>query len=216
MTGARRGRTLPRIFYARDSLELAPDLLNKVLVHDDPVHGRSAVRLVEVEAYRGAEDPGSHAYRGRTPRNTTMFGPPGHLYVYFSYGAHWCVNVVCGEPGVASAVLLRGAAPLEGLDVMRARRERARRDVDLCSGPGKLAQALGLDRSFDGADLVRGAVRILDDGVAPPVAAAVSPRVGLSEGKGEHHLWRFSVPGDPNVSRPRPAVPADAVQPRRR
>lgn len=206
MTNTTRGRTLPRSFYARDSLDLAPELLNKVLVYDDPSAGRLAVRLVEVEAYRGADDPGSHAYRGPTPRNTTMFGPPGHLYVYFSYGAHWCVNVVCGAPGVASAVLLRGAAPLEGLDVMRTRRTRARRDTDLCSGPGKLAQALGLDRSFDGADLVRGPLRLFDDGVAPPRVPAVSPRVGLSEGKGEDHLWRFAVPGDPNVSRPRPRM----------
>jgi DNA-3-methyladenine glycosylase len=199
-----RSRTLPRSFYARDSLELAPELLNKVLVHDDPSVGRLAVRLVEVEAYRGSDDPGSHAYRGPTPRNTTMFGPPGHSYVYFSYGAHWCVNVVCGDVGVASAVLLRGAAPLVGVDAMRARRVRARRDTDLCSGPGKLAQALGLGRSFDGADLVRGSLRLVDDGVPPPVTPAVSTRIGLSEGKGEDHCWRFTVPGDPNVSRPRP------------
>jgi DNA-3-methyladenine glycosylase len=203
-----RARKLPRAFYARDSLELAPDLLNKVLVHDDPSVGRLAVRLVEVEAYRGGEDPGSHAYRGPTPRNTTMFGPPGHLYVYFSYGTHWCVNVVCGEVGVASAVLLRGAAPLEGLELMRARRVRARRDTDLCSGPGKLAQALALDRSFDATDLVRGPVHLLDDGAPPPASPARSKRVGLGVGKGEDQLWRFSVPGDPNVSRPRPALPA--------
>jgi DNA-3-methyladenine glycosylase len=198
-----RARRLPRAFYARDSLELAPELLNKVLVHDDPAVGRLAVRLVEVEAYRGSEDPGSHAYRGLTPRNTTMFGPPGHLYVYFSYGTHWCVNVVCGKVGVASAVLLRGAAPLEGVDAMRQRRMRARRDVDLCSGPGKLAQALGLDRTFDGADLVHGPLRVLDDGTAPPAVPAVSERVGLGAGKGDDHLWRFAVPGNANVSRPR-------------
>ena len=203
MTRATRGRTLPRSFYARDSLELAPDLLNKVLVHDDPSAGRLAVRLVEVEAYRGSDDPGSHAYRGPTPRNTTMFGPPGHLYVYFSYGAHWCVNVVCGEVGVASAVLLRGAAPLEGIDAMRARRVSARRDTDLASGPGKLTQALGLDRSFDGADLARGSLRLVNDGTAPPARPAASQRIGLSAGRGEDHPWRFSVAGDPNVSRPR-------------
>src|SRR5205085_10682969 len=107
-----------------DSLELAPALLNKVLVHDDP-EGRVAVRLVEVEAYRGSDDPGNHAFRGPTPRNTTMFGPPGHLYVYFSYGTHRCVNVVCGDVGLASAVLLRAAAPLEGVGLMRQRRTRA-------------------------------------------------------------------------------------------
>jgi DNA-3-methyladenine glycosylase len=194
-------RALPRSFYARDALDVAPLLLNKLLVHDDPYGTRLAVRLVEVEAYRGAQDPGSHAYRGMTPRNRTMFGPAGHLYVYFSYGAHWCMNVVCGEDGVASAVLLRAGAPVEGIELMRARRVRARRDRDLCSGPGKLTQALGIDRSFDGADLVRGTFRVVEDGVPPPTPPGVSARVGLSEGRGETHPWRFFVPGDPNVSR---------------
>jgi len=113
----RRGRTLPRSFFARDSRELAPDLLNKLLAYDDSEFGRLAVRLVEVEAYAGDEDPGSHAFRGETPRNRVMFGPPGHLYVYFTYGMHWCSNVVCGETGWASAVLLRGGAPVVGVDV---------------------------------------------------------------------------------------------------
>ena len=115
-------RALPRSFYARDALDVAPLLLNKLLVHDDPSGTRLAARLVEVEAYRGAQDPGSHAYRGMTPRNRTMFGPAGHLYVYFSYGTHWCMNVVCGEDGVASAVLLRAGAPVEGIELMRTRR----------------------------------------------------------------------------------------------
>ncbi|HZR14772.1 MAG TPA: DNA-3-methyladenine glycosylase [Acidimicrobiia bacterium] len=194
-------RVLPRSFFADDALDVAPQLLNKLLVHDDPSGERLAVRLVEVEAYRGAEDPGSHAYRGMTPRNRTMFGPAGHLYVYFSYGAHWCMNVVCGPDGVASAVLLRAGAPVEGIELMRKRRVRARRDRDLCSGPGKLTQALGIDRSFDGADLVRGALRVVDDGVPPPSRPGVSTRVGLGAGRGETHPWRFFVSGDPNVSR---------------
>ncbi|MEZ5145017.1 MAG: DNA-3-methyladenine glycosylase [Acidimicrobiales bacterium] len=193
-----RARALPRRFYRRDSREVAPELLHKVLVH-----GRLAGRIVEVEAYAGGEDPGSHAYRGRTERNAVMFGPAGHLYVYFTYGMHWCANVVCGDPGEASAVLVRALAPLRGLEVMRQRRAAARRDRDLCSGPAKLCQALGLDRSFDGVDLVareRG-VTVLDDGVAPPDHPTRSPRIGLTAGV--EHEWRWFVPGDPNVSRPR-------------
>ncbi|WP_208027856.1 DNA-3-methyladenine glycosylase [Rhabdothermincola sediminis] len=196
-SGRLPGQRLPRSFYRDDSRQVAPALLNKLLVHD----GRVA-RIVEVEAYAGAEDPGSHAYRGETRRNRTMFGPPGHLYVYFTYGMHWCANVVCGEEGTATAVLLRGAAPLEGLDAMYAARRRARRDEDLCSGPAKLCQALGLDGSYDGADLVTGdrGVTVLDDGTPPPEAPIVSTRIGLSAGA--EHPWRWYVPGDPNVSRP--------------
>jgi DNA-3-methyladenine glycosylase len=182
---------------------VAPELLNKVLVAG-PCRGR----IVEVEAYAGAEDPGSHAYRGPTRRNATMFGPPGHLYVYFTYGMHWCANAVCAEEGVGEAVLLRAGAPLDGLDEMRAARARARRDRDLCSGPAKLCQALGLDRQFDGADLVSGdrGVVIVDDGVPPPRRPANSTRVGLSAGA--EHPWRWYVPGDPNVSRARIGTPA--------
>jgi DNA-3-methyladenine glycosylase len=189
---------VPREFYARDPRRVARELLNKVLVH-----GNRAVRLVEVEAYLGAADPGAHSYRGKTARNATMFGPPGHLYVYFTYGMHWCANAVCAEEEVGEAVLLRAGAPLAGLDEMRAARPRARRDRDLCSGPAKLCQALGLDRGFDGADLVSGdrSVVILDDGVPPPRRAANSTRIGLTAGA--EHPWRWYVPGDPNVSRAR-------------
>jgi len=193
-------RPLPRSFYDRDAHDVAPELLNKVLVRtgDGP---RLAARLVEVEAYRGAEDPGSHAYRRQTPRNAVMFGPPGFLYVYFSYGNHWCMNAVCG-PGVQPhAVLLRAAAPLAGIERMRERRGAGRRDHDLCSGPGKLGQAFGVDRAINGADLVRGRIRVVDDGVAPPVRPGVSHRVGLGVDKGEELLLRFFVPGNEHVSR---------------
>jgi DNA-3-methyladenine glycosylase len=192
---------LPRSFYARDGRAVAPELLGKLLVHDDPMAGRIAVRIVEVEAYAGEDDPGSHAYRGRTPRNATMFGPAGHLYVYFTYGMHFCANVVCGDRDWPSAVLLRGAAPVNGLDVMRVRRPAARRDRELCSGPARLTQALGLAREHDGVDLVRGPLRLLDDGVDPPTTPAVSTRVGLAAGKGDLDPWRWYVPRDPNVSR---------------
>jgi len=196
---AARGRALPRSFYDRDALEVAPDLLNKVLVRTGD-GARLAARIVEVEAYRGADDPGSHAYRRHTARNATMFGPPGRLYVYFSYGAHWCMNAVCGPGEQPHAVLLRAAAPLAGIDAMRERRVAARRDRDLCAGPGRLGQAFGVDRTFDGSDLVRGTLRIVDDGVASPARPGISRRIGLGAGKGEDLQLRFYVPGNENVS----------------
>src|SRR5688500_1408988 len=174
-----RRRRLGRRFYARDAREVAPELLGKLLVRGD-----QAARIVEVEAYCGAEDPGSHAYRGMTKRNATMFGKPGRLYVYFTYGMHWCANAVCGRDGEGVAVLLRAAEPVTGIDQMRARRPAARRDRDLLSGPARLCQAFGLDGGFDGADLVTAdlGVTIVDDGVAPPDVPAVGTRIGLSVG----------------------------------
>jgi len=195
------GKVLDRAFYALDARKLAPLLLNKVLVHHDPDAGRLMARIVEVEAYAGAEDPGSHGYRGLTKRNATMFGPPGHLYVYFTYGMHWCVNVVAGTDGVCSAVLLRAAAPMAGVETMHARRPVARKESDLCSGPARLTQAMGILDEHDGTDLVRGVVRVLDDGVPPPKRPGVTARVGLRPGRGDEQRWRFYVPGDPNVSR---------------
>ena len=191
-------QSLDRDFYARGALEVAPELLNKMLVAPD---GRAG-RIVEVEAYRGADDPGSHGFRGKTKRNAAMFGPPGRLYVYFTYGMHWCANVVAETDGVASAVLLRALTPLEGLDAMYAARgPAARRDRDLCSGPAKLTQALGIDGAFDGADLVTGdrRVTIVDDGQPPPPAPAVTARIGLTNGA--DLPWRFHVEGTPDVSR---------------
>ncbi len=196
-----RGRSLRRAFYARSSLEVAPELLNKLLVRGD-----RAMRIVEVEAYAGSDDPASHAFGGPTERNATMFGPAGHLYVYFTYGMHWCANVVCGPPGVATAVLLRAGAPVRGLDQMHlargAGRSVARRDRDLGAGPARLAQALGIDRTLDGVDLVpvRSEVRIVDDGVAPPTRPGRSARIGIR--LATDRMWRWYVPGDPNLSRP--------------
>jgi DNA-3-methyladenine glycosylase len=204
VSGARLGRS----WFQRDSLEVAPELLGKVLVRGGPgAHPLRAGRIVEVEAYRGAEDPASHAYRGETPRVRTMFGPPGHLYVYFTYGMHWCANVVCGDEGEGSAVLIRALAPLVGHDLMEAARGRAaKRHRDLCSGPAKLAQALEIDGDLDGADLVDGtAVWLLDDGTAPPAAPQRTRRVGISVGVEPE--WRWLVPGDPNVSSGRPSGP---------
>jgi DNA-3-methyladenine glycosylase len=190
-----------RQLLASDPVEVAPQLLNKVLACG-PVSGR----IVEVEAYRGSEDAASHAFRGRTARNAVMFGPPGHLYVYFTYGMHHCCNVVCRPEGVAGAVLIRALAPLTGLESMVSRRPAQRRDRDLCSGPGKLCQALGLDRLHDGVDLLAASssVRLLDDGTVPPavVDVAAGPRVGISaQLSTAAEPWRFWVAGDPNVSR---------------
>jgi DNA-3-methyladenine glycosylase len=191
-----RGRRLRRSFYRRDPLEVAPDLLGKVLVR-----GGLRARIVEVEAYRGPDDPGSHAFRGQTRRNATMFGPPGGLYVYFTYGMHWCANAVCGEVGEGVAVLLRAAIPEAGLAEMRARRPAARTDRDLCRGPARLCQAFGIDGDADGADLVtadRG-ITIVDDG-SPPPEVAWSTRIGLTAGA--ELEWRCSIPGEPHRSRP--------------
>ncbi len=194
---ARRARVLTRAFFDRDSLAVAPELLNKVLVGN----GVSA-RLVEVEAYRADEDPGSHSFRGRTPRNGSLFAAPATLYVYFSYGNHWCLNAVCGPGERARAVLLRAAVPLDGLDLMWARRVKARRERDLTAGPGRLGQAFAADRTLDGTSLVRGALRIVDDGTAPPPHPGVSTRIGLAPGKGDDLPYRYYVRGDPNISRP--------------
>jgi DNA-3-methyladenine glycosylase len=189
---------LPREFYRRDPRVVAKALLNKVLVH-----GERSGRIVEVEAYCGAADPGSHAFRGMTARNATRFGRPGGLYVYFTYGMHWCANAVCGDEGKGVAVLLRALAPIDGLELMRAARgAAARRDRDLASGPAKLCQALGIDGTFNGADLVSGdrGVTIVDDGVRPPHRPANSVRIGLTAGA--EYPWRWYVAGDPNLSRP--------------
>jgi DNA-3-methyladenine glycosylase len=191
-------KALARPFYGRDSRDVAPELLNKLLVRSD---GRAA-RIVEVEAYCGGEDPASHGYRGETDRTRTMFGPPGHLYVYLSYGMHWCANAVCADVGESPAVLLRAAAPVAGLDAMYAARgPAARRDRDLCSGPGKLGQAFGLDRSCDGADLVTGdlGLQVMDDGTPPPTDPVVTTRVGITVAVDDP--WRWYVPDNPNVSR---------------
>ena len=192
-----RERRLARAFYARDPLVVAPELLNKVLVHGD-----RGGRIVEVEAYRGVDDPASHAYRGLTPRTEVMFGPAGHLYVYFTYGMHWCANAVTSEDGVAGAVLIRALAPLRGIEAMAAARPKARRPVDVANGPAKLCQALSIDGSQNGIDLVRAehGITIVDDGAAPPDAPVIGPRIGIAVA--QDWPWRFSVPGEPNRSKP--------------
>lgn len=191
-----------------DSLAVAPLLLGAHLsVHDG--EGTVTVRLTEVEAYDGANDPGSHAYRGRTPRTEVMFGPPGRLYVYFTYGMHWCANVVCGEDGRASAVLLRGGEVVEGLELARSRRPAAKRDTDLARGPARMAQALGLAGEDNGLTLAAGGRAELRPPEVPASALETGPRVGVAGpgGDGAAFPWRFWLPGEPTVSVYRAAVP---------
>ncbi|MEU6041850.1 DNA-3-methyladenine glycosylase [Actinomadura sp. NPDC047616] len=197
---------LRRDFFDRPVEEVAPDLLGRVLAHRTD-EGEVAVRLTEVEAYAGPLDPASHAYRGLTPRTAVMFGPPGHAYVYFTYGMHFCVNLVCGPDGTASAVLLRAGQVIAGEDV--ARRRRPRSTVrDLARGPARLCQSLAIAREQNGLDVCSpgGELRILaGDGPVDPPLVRTGPRTGVNGGK--ETPWRFWIDGDPTVSPYRPHVP---------
>ena len=187
---------LPRRFFARSTLQVARDLLGHLLVHETP-DGVVAGRIVEVEAYRGPRDPASHAYR-RTPRSAIMWGPPGVAYVYFSYGNHYCVNVVTELAGTAGAVLLRALEPVEGIELMR--RRRGTDDIRLlASGPGRLTRAMGITAAHNGADLTRPPLYVAR-GRTAPVPVARSPRVGIRVAT--DRLWRYFIPGHPCVSRP--------------
>ena len=188
----------PREFFARDSVELAPLLLGAIVTHDT-VEGRVSVRLSEVEAYRGVgEDPGSHAFRGQTPRNSVMFGAAGHLYAYFTYGMHVCLNVVASVPGHSAAVLLRGGTVVEGIELARTRRPAAS-DRDLARGPARLAVALGVPLSASGADLLEPPFELLVP--EQPLPFHTGPRTGVSgAGGGAAFPWRFWLPGEPGVS----------------
>jgi DNA-3-methyladenine glycosylase len=198
---------LPRKFYARRADVLARALLGQVLVR--VLDGaRLSGRIVETEAYLGVNDRAAHSYGGRrSPRNASMWGAAGHAYVYFIYGLHYCMNVVAEGPEQPAAVLIRALEPLEGLAMMRAHRagkeptERLR-DTDLCSGPAKLAQALKLDRSLDGADLVAGEALFLERGARVPRArTVVSPRIGVAYAREwADRPLRFHVAGNAHVS----------------
>ncbi len=184
-------------------LHAAPALLGAVLEVTSGPDRRSG-RIVEVEAYEAADDPASHAYRGRTPRNGVMFGPAGHLYVYRSYGIHWCANIVCGPIGEAGAVLIRALEPLDGVEEMWPDRPKARTSTDLASGPGKLCAALGIGGEHDGVDLLAGdgPVRLLTGTPVEPAGVVDGPRIGIT--RAVERPWRFAIAGNPHVSRPRP------------
>ena len=191
------------------ALDVAPRLLGAHLSHRDD-DGEVTVRISEVEAYLGPDDPGSHAFRGRTARNATMFGPAGHLYVYFTYGMHYCANIVCGTEGWATGVLLRAGEIVGGTAIARARRNHPASELDLARGPARLAQALGLDRRCDGADVLGEPFRLVLPDAAPAVIGR-GPRVGVSGvGGTAEYPWRFWLPGDPTVSRYRPGKPPAA------
>jgi DNA-3-methyladenine glycosylase len=202
---------ISREFFARHAVEVAPDLLGCVLEHQT-ADGLVAVELTEVEAYAGQSDPASHAYRGKTQRNAVMFGPPGHAYVYFTYGMHFCVNLVCLGNGSASAVLLRAGAVIAGEDLARARRTRGAASVasrDLARGPARLCQALDIDRELDGADVcAAGSPLRVGARARNPVRSGkimTGPRVGVS--RAAEVPWRFWYEGEPTVSVYRAHVP---------
>ncbi len=198
-----------------EPLDVAPWLLNKLLAQ-----GERVGRIVEVEAYHGANDAASHAFRGMTARTAVMFGPAGFLYVYFTYGMHWCANVVCGPDGEAAAVLIRALEPVAGLEAMRLARPAARSERELCNGPAKLCQSLDITGADNGTDLLagdrrgpsperdasrgggqerNGGVRLEDDGTPPPKRPGRGTRIGIRQATEKR--WRFWVPKSPYVSR---------------
>lgn len=206
----------PREFFNRGALDVAPDLLGCVLLARSADGGAVAVRITEVEAYTGSADPASHAYRGRTARNQVMFGPPGYGYVYFTYGMHHAINVVCMPEGTAEAVLVRAGEVVEGLALARSRRTSTRGDVDLARGPGRLARALALTLAQDGADLCDADGPLLLEPGKPLDRTLIrtGPRTGIS--RAADLPWRFHIHGDPTVSpyrRAKAAGPAPSTDP---
>ncbi|MEW2079809.1 DNA-3-methyladenine glycosylase [Streptomyces sp. NPDC012403] len=178
--------------------EVAPKLLGALLTHETP-EGTVSITITETEAYSGAADPASHAYRGKTPRNAVMFGPAGHLYVYRSHGLHWCANIVTGTDGIASAVLIRAGRITEGEGLARKRRGAKVETPRLARGPGNFCQALGITAEHNGADLLTGASVTLSEGEpVPDELIRVGPRVGVSKAHDWQH--RFYLAGDPTVS----------------
>jgi len=190
-------RLLPSAFFERDTVKVAPDLLGKCLVRLKD-RERLIGRIVEVEAYRGSDDPASHAFRGLTPRNAAMFGDPGHAYVYFTYGHHYCLNVTTQKAGTPGAVLLRALQPVEGINAMRRFRPNVP-DSELTNGPGKLTKAFAIDKSLNEQDMtIRGPLFVADSEKGD-LEIWSSPRVGIREGL--DRFWRFYLKGSAYVSK---------------
>ncbi|MSR74277.1 MAG: DNA-3-methyladenine glycosylase [Planctomycetes bacterium] len=185
---------LPRSFYARGARQVAKDLLGQWLVLRN-ADGICAGRIVETEAYCGVRDRACHTFGGRrTPRTETMWGPPGAAYVYFTYGMHWCLNAVCAAEGDPQAVLIRAVEPIEGVNLMRARRGPRCTERDLCRGPARLCQAFGIDGNLNGFDLARSALRILKAPQVPPRDRVRGPRIGVGyAGSDAGRLWRYGA-----------------------
>jgi len=194
-----------RELFAAPALDIAPRLLGALLTHET-AEGSVTLRITEVEAYMGSQDPGSHAFRGLGKRNAVMFGEPGHLYTYFTYGMHVCANVVCSPSGTASGILLRAGEIVDGIELARLRRVTSRTDADLARGPARLTVAAGITLADGGRDLADGPVTLqLPDTVSP---FASGPRTGVSgDGGSLDFPWRFWIPGERSVSPYKPHVP---------
>jgi len=188
------GPILKRSFYARPTIEVARQLLGKVLIH-----GPTAGMIVETEAYLGGDDLASHSARGITPRTRVIFGPPGHAYVYFIYGMYECLNLVAEPEGQPGCVLVRALEPVAGLDVMQSRRPAARKTEDLAGGPGKLTLAMAITRAHNGADVTRGALVVRAPAEPRQIEIAITPRIGISQCAGLP--LRFFIRGNRFVSR---------------
>jgi DNA-3-methyladenine glycosylase len=190
-------RLILRDFYTRDTVRVARNLLGKRLVR---MRGktRMAGRIVEVEAYRGSDDPASHAYRGKTPRNAPMFGESGHAYIYFTYGNHYCLNITTQQPGTAGAILIRALQPLEGIRTMKRLRPRVP-ESELTNGPGKLTKAFGIDKSLNEVDMTKVGPLFVEDEDDDDFKIARSGRIGIKEGA--DRMWRFYIAGNAFVSK---------------
>jgi len=190
-------RILRRSFYERDTVNVAPDLIGKHLIRVT-AYGEMVSRIVEVEAYRGRDDPASHAFRGLTPRNAPMFGDPGHAYIYFTYGNHYCLNITTQKAGAPGAVLLRAVEPIDGIRLMKHFRPNVS-DTQLTSGPGKLTKALAIDKALNEQDMTKAGPLFVTDPGQRESEIYRSTRIGISDGQDKR--WRFYIKGNPYVSK---------------